>query len=172
MASALPTTNAVRVNDAQGNFLDQLSKISTNAVALVRAYMQDTPDKNKLIEGQEFTDQEVRLGILKAISDINTTSPTSVSFGNNTGGYPLGFLLEFTSINLAKMSINRAIRNDLQYTDGGITVDTDKVQKRMAWLNQQYSLVKEDLKKMKMSLNLDGIEGNLVSSYMFEFVRI
>jgi hypothetical protein len=163
-------TNVV-VND-QGGYLDSIAKISISSVNLVRAYMQDTPEKNKLIEGQEFKDQEIRMAIAKAVSEINSTPPSSISFGNGTGGFPLTFLLEFSSINLAKMSLNKAIRNDIQYTDGGITVDTDKIQKRMAWLNQQLSFVKEDLKKYKMTMNLEGITGYLPSSYLFEFVKL
>jgi hypothetical protein len=172
MTTTLDPAPAAKVADISGYF-QSINAISADAVAILRAYMQDTPDANKLIEGQEFKDQELRIAIAKGVSDINSVAPTSVNFGAaQFAGIPLTFFLIFCSIAATEMALHRRLRNDVQYSDGGVTVDTEKFDKYMRLIDQLRAYYYEQVKKFKMSINLEGISGYLPSAYLFEYVRI
>lgn len=90
----------------------------------VRLYIKDFAEDNRLLDGEEFTDSEIKLGMDLAIGEYNMIPPaTSV----NRVMFPNKALL--MSGTLYKLFSGRAAllsRNTMSYSDGGIQVPVEE----------------------------------------------
>lgn len=165
---SVPAAEIVDNND----YFSTLRKIPNDAVMVVRTYVQDFAEKNHLLDNkEEYTDTEIRFAIAKAFSDLNSIPPISITIAGAEQRVPINFLLIWSSMNLMEMSIFRRLRNDLQYTDSGVTVDTEKHQKYMALLDSMRSYYFNIVSKYKQSINLEGVTGVLPSAYTFQWFQ-
>lgn len=159
----------VKVTDSN-TFFGAVNAISSDAVSILRFYLQDQPEYNRLIEGEEFTDTELRFAIAKGVSDINSMAPVGMA---SLPGIPLGLFVAFSSFAALEMSCHRRLRNDIaNYSEGGTAVDTEKYEKVFQHMQNQRNFYYEQMKKYKMYQNLGQIGGSLPSAYLFEYVRI
>ena len=137
---------------------------------MLRAYAQDFADRNRLNDDkEEFSPTEYRIAIIKTFADLDTVPPVSISLSAPGTLPPINFFLGFGICNLIEMSIFRRLRNDLQYTDGGLTIDTEKFEKYSALLNEMRTYYFTQVNNFKQSLNKEEVQGLLPSSYSFVF---
>ena len=90
----------------------------------VRRYLKDNSDYNRLVEGEEFSDQDISDALDQAVADWN-------AIGRKTH-YKLESIPEPQSLimlavsHLLIMGGIRRERNRLPYSDGGVTVSPDE----------------------------------------------
>lgn len=90
----------------------------------IRLYIKDFAEDNRLLDGEEFTDIEIKLGMDLAISEYNMMPPGS---SVNRVTFPNKALL--MSGTLYKLFAGRAAllsRNTMNYSDGGISVPVEE----------------------------------------------
>ena len=123
----------------QGNPTNNASKYSAWVVSpdQVREFMRDFPDKNILIDGVEFPDEDVERAIRMTISMGNAIArPTGYTVTNFPNDYVL--LMGVCSY-LLKSEGLRQLRNEAMYQDGNIQpVGLDNKQQAYAALAAQY----------------------------------
>jgi hypothetical protein len=136
-------------------------------VGLVRNFIRDYPDLNRLIKGEEHSDRMIAFAILDAIDNFNITPPMTGYGLNNFPSKHL--LLRGTVITLLESVGLLMTRNHLNFSDGGIQVGvSDKTPLIQSWI-QLFTNKYEDLKnKLKIALNIEGGWGGGVhSEYMW-----
>lgn len=134
-------------------------------IGQVRDYMRDFPEYNALVDGEETSDGLINLCADLAADDFSSTMPPIGNF--TVESHPsLYILLLGTVIQILRSAGILQARNNLNYSDGGLTVATsDKAQMYQAyaqWLMQEYEHKKRNL---KISLNAAGGWGGIQSEY-------
>lgn len=137
-------------------------------VQLVRDYMRDYPELNRLIEGQETGDRMIAFAILFTIDKFNITPPLIGSFG--TTDFPSRYLLLTGTVSHILKSVGiLQTRNQLDYSAGGVTVaHSNKTPLLQAWAQLFDSEWHQMTKAVKVALNIERGYGRSVSSeYLF-----
>ena len=133
---------------------------------LLRLFLNDTPELNRLIRRQESTAEKLDLAILLAIDDYNITMPP---LGNsNIGTFPSIWLLIYgATIQVLRSAGLLQSRNDLAYSSGGVSVRLwDKTQNYQSWIMQFVQEYENKKKNFKISLNVNGaLAAGVVSEY-------
>ena len=155
------------LSDVQG-LSDQFSAF----VQMMRLWMRDYPQLNRLIRGVESTPRLIVWAALDFLSDFNQTPPP-------LGAYTLEQLLDLGYANLARYGTAIALlesvgllqtRNQLNFSDGGINVGiSDKTQLLQSWIQMFRAKYEQDKMKIKISLNIQQIlgEAGYHSEYYF-----
>jgi len=132
-------------------------------VSLVRSYLRDFPELNRIVSGQESSDRQILWAIFDALSDFNGTPPF---IGNATIDDLMeksqhALLLRMTTISLIESVGLLQTRNHINYSNGGISVGVnDKTPMLMNWL-QYFKATTEQMKqRVKVSMNIEGILGS------------
>jgi len=133
---------------------------------LLRLFLNDTPELNRLIRTQESDDAKLDLALLLAVDDYNITAPL---LGNvQVWNFPSMFMLIYgASIQVLRSAGLLQSRNELAYSSGGVSVRIfDKTQLYQSWIAQfvaEYELKKRNF---KMALNIDAaLAGGVSSEY-------
>jgi hypothetical protein len=141
-------------------------------IHMMRLWMRDYPQLNRLIRGVEHSNRLIAWAVLDFLSDFNQTPPP-------LGQYSLEQLLDMGYTSLCRRGTAIALiesvgllqtRNQLNFSDGGINVAiSDKTPTLMQWLSQFQSKYEQDKTKIKISLNINGILGErgVHSEYYF-----
>ena len=136
---------------------------------LLRMFLNDTAELNRLIRQEESNSDKLDLAIRLTIDDYNITTPL---IGNVTiTSYPSIYLLiHGAAIQTLKSSGILQSRNQLEYSSGGITVRTfDKTQLYQSWIMQFY----EDYERKKMDLKkFINIESSWPGGVHSEYQRL
>lgn len=131
-------------------------------VQMVRLYLRDFPELNRLVAGEESVDRQIAWAVLDAISDFNGTPPM-------IGTFDLDYLLSINQQHLLlRMTVTSLLesvallqtRNHLNYSNGAINVGVnDKTPLIMNWL-QYFKGSSEQMKlRVKTQLNIQQIMG-------------
>jgi len=135
------------------------------AVGRLRKFLRDIDELNKLLEGKESTDSQLRMAIEDALDDWNSTPPliTAATLENHPSPR---LLLRGAAIEVLNSAGIFYSRNRLNYSDGGITVAVfDRAQDYQAWANrfvQDYENKKNQIKK---AINVSAGWGCVPSEY-------
>jgi len=131
-------------------------------VNMIRLFLRDYPQLNRLIRGVESTPRMIVWAALDFLSDFNQTPPP-------LGNYSLEQLLELGYSNLARYGTVIALlesvgllqtRNQLNFSDGGINVGiSDKTPQIQSWIHMFRQKYEQDKLKIKISLNIQQILG-------------
>ena len=149
-------------------YIPSASKRMNEVVAYVRLYLRDFPELNRLIKGEETSDRMIAWSVVDILDDFNTTPPFIGQFS----------LTNFPSLSLLRDGVSSRIlesvailqtRNQLNYSDGGISVSvSDKGQALLQLsqlIHQRYEMKKN---RIKGSLNVElAFEGMGVASEYF-----
>lgn len=131
----------------------------------VRTFLRDHPEVNALIDGEETGDPTLELFVDMAIDDWVNSPPLLGPVTVENHPMKGALILYVCAMCLWSASILQA-RNNLAYSDGGISVQTsDKsqiYQQLSAQLMQRYEYLKMRLKK---SQNAELAYGGLLSEY-------
>jgi len=138
-------------------------------VGEVRMYLRDYPELNRLIEGEETSDRMLAWAVIDTLDDINNRPPAVGSF--TVANFPYrSLLLRGTVITVLESVGILQTRNQLQYSDGGISVGaSDKAPMLMQWINMLSASYEQKLDKWKISRNItEAFTGEAVmSDYYF-----
>lgn len=149
-----------------------LSKQFNAFIHMMRLWMRDYPQLNRLISGVEHSNRLIAWGVLDFVSDFSQTPP-------HLGSYTIDQILDLGYSSLARRGTAIALiesvgllqtRNQLNFSDGGINVGiSDKTPQLMQWLNMFQSKYEQDKTKIKIALNINGIMGaaGVHSEYYF-----
>ena len=138
-------------------------------VSQVRMYLRDYPELNRLIDGEETSDRMIAWAVIDTLDDINNRPPFIGTFTCATFPYK-SLLLRGTVIAILESVGILQTRNQLQYSDGGISVGaSDKGPMIMQWINMLNMSYQQKLDKWKISQNItQAYEGSSVmSDYYF-----
>ena len=137
-------------------------------VAMIRLYLRDFPELNRLTKGEETSNSMIAWAVIDALDDYNTKPPF---IGNAT-------VLSFPSISLLREgSVIRILesvgllqtRNQLQYSDGGLSVSvSDKAPLLLQWINMFRASYERKKDRMKASINIEqAMAGTVTFSEYF-----
>ena len=138
-------------------------------VTHLRRYLRDFPELNRLIDGQETSDRMLAWCVIDALDDFNNTPPFIGNF--SVGSFPYQSLLLRGSVITVLESVGLLqMRNQLQYSDGGITVSSsDKAPMIMQWLQMLKNSYEQKKVQFKMSRNIEAaLNGDgIMTDYYF-----
>jgi hypothetical protein len=136
-------------------------------VNMVRGFMRDHKELNRLISGEESSNRQIVFAIVDTIEDFNKTPPfTRFTLAN----FPDKSLLLRGTVATVLESVGLLqTRNHLPFSDGGLQVaindKTDYIQRWIALYRDTYERKKE---RLKVALNLEGGWGDGIhSEYLF-----
>jgi hypothetical protein len=131
---------------------------------LLRLFLNDTPELNRLIRTEESPDPKLDLAIALAISDFNTTPPllSDVTVVNHPS---LLLLIYGATIQVLRSAGLLQSRNELVYSSGGVSVRIfDKTQLYQSWIAQFSAEYERKKQNYKISLNINQSLASGVSS--------
>ncbi len=136
-------------------------------IGQVRVFLRDQAEFNALLDGQETGDSLIGLAADLAADDWNATPPFVGEVTVET--HPSRYILFLgTLIQVLRSSGILQSRNNLNYSDGGLTVATsDKAPQYMAWINQWMNEYERKKRSNKISRNAGSAYGGISSEYMF-----
>jgi len=137
-------------------------------VQLVRDYLRDYPELNRLTEGQETGDRMIAWAIIFTLDKFNTTPPLIGSFG--VSNFPSSYLLLQGSVTHILKSVGiLQTRNQLDYSAGGVSVaHSNKTPLLQSWIQMFDSEWHQMAKQLKVAQNIERGYGRSVSSeYLF-----
>jgi hypothetical protein len=147
----------------QGAVVPQQHLRLAQYVMLVRNFMRDFPELNRLIAGEEHSDRLIAWAVLDALNDINTTPPLQ-SF--TLDSFPSShILLRGAVISLLESVGLLQTRNHLTFSDGGIQVGvSDKTPLIQSWIQLFTNKYEQKKKDLLIALNIENAWGPGVSS--------
>ena len=148
--------------------LPQASARMNQVVNILRLYLRDFAELNRLIEGEETSPRMMAWAVMDTLDDWNATPPF---IGDaSLDSFPsISLLREGSVIRILESVGLLQTRNQLSYSDGGITVQiSDKAPMLLNWIQlfrQSYERKKD---RMKSSMNIEqGMAGTGVFSEYF-----
>lgn len=131
----------------------------------VKVYVQDKPEVNYLLPGEEFLPQQIELSITLAIDEFNMAIQPVSSF--NVYNFPSKAILMYGV--LAKLYAGQAAmyaRNQMDYSDGGVSLPIEEraplYQQIAATFQQQFETMG---KAWKVNANIQDGFGGSYSDY-------
>ena len=129
--------------------------------AALRKYLRDFAPLNRLVSGEESTDNDMYLAILNCIEDINGTPPFTQFTLEQLLSYRQAYLLLIGSAcNVVEGLVLHYARNEVKFTDSGISVAvSDKSPAFMQWYNLMRSTYEQKKRAFLTAWNSDQIMG-------------
>lgn len=130
-------------------------------VQMVRLYMRDFPELNRIVAGEETSDRQIAWSVLDAMSDFNGTPHlTNYRLEDLLLRNQQALLLRMTVISVIESVGLLQTRNHINYSDGGLNVGVnDKTPMLMNWLQYFRSFTDQMKQRVKVALNIEGILG-------------
>lgn len=130
----------------------------------VRQYLADSVENNHLLDAEEFTDTRINLAIKLAVDSFNTIPPlTSTEFADIRSN---SVILYGTLMHLFIGQTALSARNQMSYSDGGLTVPIEERYQFYVQMSQLYeSMFKTAAKDLKVSMNLESAWSEVRTDY-------
>jgi hypothetical protein len=133
---------------------------------LLRLFLNDTPELNRLIRREESDDPKLDLALDLALDDYNITAPLLQThvFSN----FPSLYLLIYgATIQVLRSAGILQSRNELAYSSGGVSVRIfDKTQLYQSWITQFVAEYERKKQNFKISTNINNaLAGGVQSEY-------
>lgn len=141
-----------------------INKSKEELIKMLRTFLGDTPEENKLIPDEELSDDKLGLALELALDIHNNTEP----FENRTfQTFPsLQLIIHGGAIQALIMAGIISDRNYLNFSDGGIQeVVSDRGQRYIGWLQNLMQQYREQTIGLKTSLNMERGFGIIPSPY-------
>ena len=147
-----------------------IKKTKEEMVKMLRTFLGDTVEDNRLIPGQELSDDKLGLALDLAVSEYNNFPPfenvTYLTFPS------LILLIHGGAIQALVMAGLIQSRNYLNFSDGGIQeVINDKAASYQSWIGNLMGRYQQEALSLKTSLNMERNFGVIPSPYgnVFDF---
>jgi hypothetical protein len=137
------------------------SQTTQDFVQMVRLYMRDFAELNRIVSGEETSDRMIAWAVFDAMSDFNGTPHlTSLTLEDLLQRNQHALLLRMTVCSVVESVGLLQTRNHINYSDGGTNVGVnDKTPLLMNWLQYYKSWVTQQKQRVKVALNIEGILG-------------
>jgi hypothetical protein len=132
---------------------------------LLRLFLNDTPELNRLIRREESDDAKLDLAIDLAIDNYSVTAPLLGSY--TVANFPSLYLLIYgATIQVLRSAGILQSRNELAYSSGGVSVRIfDKTQLYQSWIAQFVAEYERTKANFKIATNINNaLAGAGVSS--------
>jgi hypothetical protein len=131
---------------------------------LLRLFLNDTAELNRLIRKQESDDTKLDLALMLAVDDFNITTP--ILFNYSVANFPSLYMLIYgATIQVLRSAGMMQSRNELAYSSGGVSVRIfDKTQLYQSWIAQFVADYERKKMNYKVALNIDAALGGGVAS--------
>jgi hypothetical protein len=131
---------------------------------MLRAFLGDTPEDNKLIPDEELSDDKLDLALELALDEYNHFPPFENRTWENLPS--LVIIIHGGAIQALIMAGIVQNRNYLNFSDGGIQeVISDKGPAYQSWIQMLLSKYREESLGLKTSLNMERNFGVIASPY-------
>lgn len=144
------------------------SKRMNQLVAMIRGYMRDRPELNRLIAGEETNDRLIAWAVIDVIEDWNTTPPflAPISLSNIPS---VSILRDAITARILESAAMLQMRNHLNFNDGGISVSvSDKAPQYLNFAQYLWNRYEQKKGAFKSSQNIElAMEGSGVPSEYF-----
>lgn len=137
------------------------------AVAMVRLYMRDYPELNRLIDGEESSPRMIAWAILDTLDDFNSMPPLIGAY--TITNFPSKSLLRIGTVAHLMESISiLATRNFISFSDGGTSVSfTARLPHLMNLMQMFRNQWEQKVLKLKVALNISqGFGAGVHSDYI------
>lgn len=135
---------------------------SVLSVEKVREFISDYPEKNLLLDEQEFSDTLIALSMELAVSEFNSMTPKTNYSDENFPSKSLLMLGTLWQMYLGKSAL--MARNQLSYTDGGLQVPVEEKFEMYSRLADNYAAqFQTGSSRLKVSINMEGGWGEIRS---------
>lgn len=133
-------------------------------VNMVRTFMRDYPELNRLIAGAESSNRQIAWAVLDTLDDFNSEPPYIGDFGLDN--FPsMSLLIRGTVCSLLESIGLLQTRNHISFSDGGIQVGiNDKTPFIQSWLQMFRNSYEDKKRKFKTARNIENAWGGSVSS--------
>jgi len=134
---------------------------------MVRMFMRDYAELNRVIDGEESSPRMVAWAVLDAIDDYNTTPPLIGQFG--VANFPSRSLLRIGAVaHLMESIAILATRNYISFSDGGTSVSFTARLPHVTNLAQMFrNQWEQKLLRLKVAQNIAaGFGGGVHSEYI------
>jgi hypothetical protein len=141
--------------------IPQMSQTFRDFIQLVRLYMRDFPELNRIVAGEESSDRQIAWAVYDAMADFNGTPHfTCFTLEDILQKNQHALILRMATISLIESVGLLQTRNHINYSNGGINVGVnDKTPLLMQWL-QYFKATTEQMKqRVKVAINIEGILG-------------
>jgi hypothetical protein len=141
-----------------------IQKTKEELVKMLRTFLGDTEEENRLIPGQELSDDKLGLALDLAIDEYNHYPPFE---NTNYLTFPsLALIIHGGAIQALIMAGLIQSRNYLNFSDGGIQeVINDKAASYQSWIGNLMSRYQQEALALKTSLNMERNFGVIPSPY-------
>lgn len=131
---------------------------------LLRLFLNDTPELNRLIRREESDDTKLDLAVDLALDDYNITAPLLQS--HTLSDFPSLYLLIYgATIQVLRSAGILQSRNELSYSSGGVSVRIfDKTALYQSWIVQFVAEYERKKNNFKISANINNSLAAGVSS--------
>lgn len=128
---------------------------------VVRAYLRDMPELNRLLAGEETGERFIAWSILDAMARFNGTPHfTTLTFDDLLQLNQHWLLLRMTTETILESVGLLQTRNHINYSNGGINVGVnDKTPMIQAWLQMFSARTEQMITRVKVAININGILG-------------
>ena len=151
--------------------LPGITQTTRDFVQMVRAFMRDIPELNRIVAGEESSDRQIAWAVLDALADFNGTPHlTNYSLEELLQINQHHLLLRMAAISLIESVGLLQTRNHINYSTGGTSVGVnDKTPMLMNWLGYFKSSTEQKKQRVKVALNIGGILGPSNSGLFSEY---
>ena len=141
-----------------------IRKSEDELVKMLRTFLGDTPEDNKLIPDKEMSDDKLKLALNLALDEYNNTPPfeqrSFLTFPS------LSIIIHGGAIQALTMAGIIQTRNYLNFSDGGIQeVISDKASGYQSWIGNLVSKYQQEALNIKTALNMEENFGIISSPY-------
>jgi len=133
----------------------------------IREHLQDRPDRNFLLDEEEFTDKQIEIGFKSAVDAFNSFPPAHVQYSGGLGNPRFrDIVLEGTLSRMYRGKYLQHFRNQLDFQDGGAAGSIDNkgqfYQQASELMWQNFERRSKDIKRY---ININQAFGNIGSDY-------
>lgn len=149
-----------------------MSTATRSFINMVRAFLRDQPELNRLTDGEESNDRQIAWAIMDALSRFNGTPPLLGNSGLEglLAANQHYLLLRMTVCALLESVALLQIRNRLSYTTGGMTVAiNDKGQELLNVIQFYRNITDQELLRVKIAMNISQMLDGSASGIFSEF---
>lgn len=137
-------------------------------VHMIRTYMRDRMELNRLIAGEETNDRLIAWAVLDVLDDWNTTPPFLAAIG--LSNLPsISIVRDGVTARVLESAAMLQMRNHLSFNDGGISVTvSDKGPQYLAFAQYLWNRYEQKKGAFKSSQNIElAMDGSGVPSEYF-----
>jgi hypothetical protein len=138
-----------------------VSQTMRDFVQMVRYYMRDFQELNRLVSGEESSDRQIAWAVLDAIADFNGTPHfTDMSLEDLLQLRQHSLLVRMATIGVIESVGLLQTRNHINYSNGGVNVGVnDKTPMLMEWLKYFKASTEQLKQRVKVAINIGYILG-------------